>query len=49
MRSRQSSKLDFEFSITFDHEIAWLLVFEEKANEFFVLTSKIFQGKNELH
>ena len=49
MRSGQSSKLDFEFSITFDHEIALLMVFEEKENEFSVLTSKIFQGENELH
>ena len=48
MRSGQSCKLDFEFSVTLDHEIAWFLVFADKENEFSVLISKIFQGENEL-
>ena len=36
---------NFAISITFDHEIVWLLVFVEKENEFSALTSKIFQDE----
>ena len=50
MRSARTCKSDLNFaiSITFDHEIVWLLVFAEKENEFSALTSEIFQVENVL-